>query len=117
MEVKKTLQDEIKSNNGGSSGAMEFFGTPSNFCSPAILIPLNIDNNSYQSNNISRKVYEMDQVKFCYLKHVVLKLFLLNSRENPKYLIKAVTTLLYLSNISCYLLFLNIFILIKTKSF
>lgn len=64
---------------------------------PAILIPINIDNNnSYQSDNIS-KVFEMDEVKFSYLKHVILK-FLTSHEMEAKHLIRAVSTLLYLSD-------------------
>lgn len=93
FDVKKTLQEEIKNNNSGSSGSM-----PSN--APAILIPVNVDNNnSYQrTNSISGRTYEMDEVKFSYLKHVILK-FLTSQKEfEAKHLIRAVSTLLYLSD-------------------
>lgn len=63
---------------------------------PAILIPVNVDNN-YQHNGISGKVYEMDEVKFSYLKHVILK-FLTSRELEAKHLIRAVSTLLYLSD-------------------
>lgn len=88
FDVKKTLQEEIKNNNSGSSGSM-----PSN--APAILIPMNDNNNSFQSSNISGKI-EMDEVKFSYLKHVILK-FLTSRELEAKHLIRAVSTLLYLN--------------------
>lgn len=88
--MKKTLQEEIKNNNSGPSGSIL-----SN--APAILIPVNVDNNnSYHSNDISGKVFEMDEVKFSYLKHVILK-FLTSRELEAKHLIRAVSTLLYLS--------------------
>jgi golgin subfamily A member 1 len=88
FDVKKTLQEEIKNNNSGSSGSM-----PSN--APAILIPMNDNNNSFQNSNISGKI-EMDEVKFSYLKHVILK-FLTSRELEAKHLIRAVSTLLYLN--------------------
>jgi len=95
FDVKKTLQEEIKSNNSGTTGSI-------NSNAPAILIPVNVDNNnSYQNSSISEKVYEMDEVKFSYLKHVILKFLTtsLTSRElEAKHLIRAVSTLLYLSD-------------------
>lgn len=62
---------------------------------PAILIPTDVDT-SYQSGDISKKIYEMDEVKFSYLKHVILK-FLTSRDLEAKHLIRAVSTLLYLS--------------------
>lgn len=88
LDVKKTLQEEIKNNNSGSSGSMS--------CNaPAILIPTDVDT-SYQSGDISKKIYEMDEVKFSYLKHVILK-FLTSRDLEAKHLIRAVSTLLFLS--------------------
>jgi golgin subfamily A member 1 len=89
FDVKKTLQEEIKNNNSGSCGSM-----PSN--APAILIPMNDNNNSFPTNNISGKI-EMDEVKLTYLKHVILK-FLTSRELEAKHLIRAVSTLLYLSD-------------------
>lgn len=89
FDVKKTLQEEIKNNNSGSMGSMS-----SN--APAILIPVNVDNNNSYNTNISGKTYEMDEVKFSYLKHVILK-FLTSRELEAKHLIRAVSTLLYLS--------------------
>ena len=64
---------------------------------PAILIPVNVDNN-YQHNGISgTRVFEMDEVKFSYLKHVILK-FLTSRELEAKHLIRPVSTLLYLSD-------------------
>jgi len=88
LDVKKTLQEEIKNNTSGSSGSMS-----SN--APAILIPTDVET-SYQSGDISRKIYEMDEVKFSYLKHVILK-FLTSRDLEAKHLIRAVSTLLFLS--------------------
>lgn len=65
---------------------------------PAILIPINVDNNnSFQGSNITGKIYEMDEVKFSYLKHVILK-FLTSREMEAKHLIRAVSTLLFLSD-------------------
>ena len=89
FDVKKTLQEEIKNNTSGSCWSMSS-------TAPAILIPVNVDNNnSYQNNDISGKI-EMDQVKFSYLKHVVLK-FLTSREFEAKHLIRAISTLLYLN--------------------
>lgn len=65
---------------------------------PAILIPVNVDNNnSFPSSGLTSKVYEMDEVKFGYLKHVILK-FLTSREMEAKHLIRAISTLLYLSD-------------------
>lgn len=86
FDVKKTLQEEIKNNNKNISGSISS-------TEPAILIPLNAHNIS-QNNEVSTKVYEMDEVRFSYLKHVILKF--LTSEE--KHLVRAVSTLLFLSD-------------------
>lgn len=93
--MKKSLNEEIKNNNGGLSGSMT-----SN--QPAILIPVNVDNNNQnhqvapfnlrKSSNIPTSVV-LDEVKFSYLKHVVLKFLTTES----KHLIRPVSTLLYLT--------------------
>lgn len=92
FDVKKTLQEEIKNNNSGACGTIAS-------TAPAILIPVNVDNNnSYHNSSISgKKTYEMDEVKFSYLKHVILK-FLTSRELEAKHLIRAVSTLLYLSD-------------------
>lgn len=71
---------------------------------PAILIPVNVDNNSNHHNhqtipfnlrktsNIPTSIV-LDEVKFSYLKHVVLKFLTTES----KHLIRPVSTLLYLT--------------------
>lgn len=96
--MKKTLHEEIKNSNSGSTGSMDQHG-------PAILTPTNYnDNNSYNhplhnnrkfQNNIAGPVI-MDEVNFRYLKHVILK-FLTSQEFEAKHLIKAVSTLLYLT--------------------
>lgn len=93
--MKKSLNEEIKNNNSGLSGSM----TSSQ---PAILIPVNVDNSSNnhtiapfslrKANNIPSSIV-LDDVKFSYLKHVVLKFLTTES----KHLIKPVSTLLYLT--------------------
>lgn len=66
---------------------------------PAILIPVNVDNNNIhpfkgkKSSNIPSSIV-LDEVKFSYLKHVVLKFLTTES----KHLIKPVSTLLYLTD-------------------
>lgn len=70
-------------------------------CQPAILIPVNVDNNHNQTipfnlrktSNIPTSVV-LDEVKFSYLKHVVLKFLTTES----KHLIRPVSTLLYLTD-------------------
>lgn len=66
---------------------------------PAILIPVNVDNNNHslpfhlkKPSNISCPIV-LDEVKFSYLKHVILKFLTTNS----KCLIRPVSTLLYLT--------------------
>jgi GRIP domain len=64
---------------------------------PAILIPVNVDNNLHpfngrKSSNIPASIV-LDDVKFSYLKHVILKFLTTES----KHLIKPVSTLLYLT--------------------
>lgn len=98
--MKKTLHEEIKNSSSGSTGSMDQHA-------PAILTPTNYnDNNSYNShshhittrknqNNIKGPVI-MDEVNFRYLKHVILK-FLTSQEFEAKHLIKAVSTLLYLT--------------------
>jgi golgin subfamily A protein 1 len=94
FDVKKTLQEEIKNNNSGSTGSMT-----SN--QPAILIPVNVDNNSnnhtlpfnFKKSNISGPIV-LDEVKFSYLKHVIFKFLTTES----KHLIRPVSTLLYLTD-------------------
>lgn len=86
FDVKKTLQEEMKNNNRNISGSISS-------AEPAIMIPLNARNIS-QNNEVSTKVYEMDEVRFSYLKHVILKF--LTSEE--KHLIRAVSTLLFLTD-------------------
>lgn len=94
FDVKKSLNEEIKNNSGGLSGSMM-----SN--QPAILIPVNVDNSNHQITPFSlRKISNipssvvLDEVKFSYLKHVVLKFLTTES----KHLIKPVSTLLYLTD-------------------
>lgn len=96
FDVKKTLQEEIKNNSSGSTGSM--------MCNqPAILIPVNVDNNSNhqslnnpfnlkKSSSVSGPIV-FDEVKFSYLKHVIFKFLTTES----KHLIKPVSTLLYLT--------------------
>jgi hypothetical protein len=100
FDVKKTLQEEIKNNSSGINGSIT-----SN--QPAILIPMNVDNNNSNNQsipfNLSKKsssnlaagqTVVLDDVKLSYLKHVVLKFLTTES----KHLIKPVSTLLYLSH-------------------
>lgn len=88
FDVKKTLQEEIRNKANGSCDAMQS-------TAPAILIPCNDNNKSNFKSNSSGSV-EMDEVKFSYLKHVVLK-FLTSREIEAKHLIRAISTLLYLT--------------------
>ncbi|CRK92994.1 CLUMA_CG006586, isoform A [Clunio marinus] len=91
FDVKKTLQEEIRNKNNGPSGSIS-----SN--APAILVPINVDNNiSYHNIGVSGKIYEMDEVKFSYLKHVILK-FLTSRDLEARHLIRAISTLLCLDD-------------------
>lgn len=63
---------------------------------PAILIPCNDNNNLTFGKSNNTGTVEMDEVKFSYLKHVVLK-FLTSREIEAKHLIRAISTLLYLT--------------------
>lgn len=84
--MKKTLQQEIKSNNNVSA-------TTSNHVHQTQALPVIAD-------KIPEKLMEgavvMDEVNFKYLKHVIFK-FLTSREVEARHLIKAVATLLHLT--------------------
>lgn len=95
LDVKKSLNEEIKNNSSGSTGSMMS-------SQPAILIPVNVDNNSNhnhqtipfnlrKTSNIPTSVVLDEHTT--YLKHVLLKFLTTES----KHLIRPVSTLLYLT--------------------
>ncbi|XP_055706211.1 golgin subfamily A member 1 [Phlebotomus papatasi] len=85
-DMKKTLQQEIKSNNNVSA-------TTSNHIHQTQALPVIAD-------KIPEKLMEgavvMDEVNFKYLKHVIFK-FLTSREVEARHLIKAVATLLHLT--------------------
>lgn len=76
MDVKKTLQHELKSNNNTSNGAAEAYRIDTNEKD----IKTNTANNT---NFYAEGSIIMDEVNFKYLKHVILKF--LTSREVRKF--------------------------------